>query len=1026
MPRPPKVRPEETKLNELEATSICGNDITASCFYVVGQLCKDSGVYAPLCTVFAATVLFCYRKVYTEVVCALPLNGGLYNVMLNSGFSKRSAAATACLTILSYTATSVVSAVSAMHYSGVADEDWQLAGSLLILVTFALLLLSGMKESARVASVLFVFHLVTMTLLLTACVVTTVQRWEMFFSRDIGHMIAKTAIKTDRKSLFPIWSSTTTQTGSRSDDGNYTGAGTASTSRQLLGTSPPLLLDNRGRSPPVTSSSGALALQLQQQSLFASNAVAFADSDPHLSRVGDEDHGKKTHIPHTHKIFHKNLVWSGQRPPFESVFYGFSTAMLGVSGFESSANFVENQEPGVFPKTLRNMWASVSVLNVACSFFVLCLVPLDELAEGRSDDALAFLAEEVTTDLLGGPWFLQWIRVDAFLVLAASVLTSFVGVTGLLNRMALDRCLPEFFTDTRPFWSEVFASCFCCGWFRSTGASRNSDTDVDDVGPPHAATAMASSREDEAQAAATSGQLGGAGAAGLPPPLESTRTSGRSTSLLIEDHPATEQDGANFYPRQHAIGPAAESTTGNPGTAAAVNTMSKKRRKKTEEAPPWACVVFFLVVCLTLCVALRGDIGLLANMYSMSFLLVMSMFGVGGVVMKYARPSLPRPARYPAHWFVSATLFTLVAFLGALVRNAEVFADFVVFFVFAVSFVMVTYYRVLLLSVFLSFLDRFSSTMIYRAFARLSSWCLGLNQGEATTSPPAGGTGAWMSREEKTSLGRSPHQGPSAKNDVAMKSTPMLAAAVHNQGRGEKPDGGGADSHIVKMNGALVTSPGSSAEGGADATTSNAVHSRRSSHSSTSQTARPRWSAFVLDELRRIRQQGVVFFSKNADIAQLNQVLQYIFQNEDTKRVQIVHCTESGQLPPHLAEYVALLNCIYPDAKIDLCIVNYPFTPAVIPYLEKKLAIPANCMFITCPTANFKHRLATLGGVRVILNDHADDYDLGNAQQFFPAFGGSGSVFSSCSSPAQPSGGSASKTGGPKYQVVQDDEERGP
>src|SRR6185437_2697668 len=39
-----------------------------------------------------------------------------------------------------------------------------------------------------------------------------------------------------------------------------------------------------------------------------------------------------------------------------ALFLGFSTAMLGISGFESSANFVEEQKPGVFPKTLRNMW----------------------------------------------------------------------------------------------------------------------------------------------------------------------------------------------------------------------------------------------------------------------------------------------------------------------------------------------------------------------------------------------------------------------------------------------------------------------------------------------------------------------------------------------------------------------------------------------------------------------------------------------------------------------------------------------
>lgn len=30
--------------------------------------------------------------------------------------------------------------------------------------------------------------------------------------------------------------------------------------------------------------------------------------------------------------------------------------MLGVSGFETSSQFVESQKPGVFVKTLRNMY----------------------------------------------------------------------------------------------------------------------------------------------------------------------------------------------------------------------------------------------------------------------------------------------------------------------------------------------------------------------------------------------------------------------------------------------------------------------------------------------------------------------------------------------------------------------------------------------------------------------------------------------------------------------------------------------
>jgi hypothetical protein len=45
------------------------------------------------------------------------------------------------------------------------------------------------------------------------------------------------------------------------------------------------------------------------------------------------------------------------------IYYGFSLALLGVSGFETSSNYIEEQGPGVFPKTLRNMWYVVSLFN---------------------------------------------------------------------------------------------------------------------------------------------------------------------------------------------------------------------------------------------------------------------------------------------------------------------------------------------------------------------------------------------------------------------------------------------------------------------------------------------------------------------------------------------------------------------------------------------------------------------------------------------------------------------------------------
>ena len=62
-----------------------------------------------------------------------------------------------------------------------------------------------------------------------------------------------------------------------------------------------------------------------------------------------------------------------------AVCLGFSAALLGISGFESSANFVEEQDMGVFRKTLRNMLIAEAIFNSLISVLSLNLLPLDKI-----------------------------------------------------------------------------------------------------------------------------------------------------------------------------------------------------------------------------------------------------------------------------------------------------------------------------------------------------------------------------------------------------------------------------------------------------------------------------------------------------------------------------------------------------------------------------------------------------------------------------------------------------------------------
>ncbi|GMH70310.1 hypothetical protein TrRE_jg7591, partial [Triparma retinervis] len=143
-----------------------------------------------------------------------------------------------------------------------------------------------------------------------------------------------------------------------------------------------------------------------------------------------------------------------------AVFYGFSSAMLGVSGFETSSQFVEEQQPGVFEKTLKNMWTGVMVFNPLLSLISFSALPLETIVENK-DTVLAGTAEVI------GHWVKRklhfpehwqvggalsfWISVDAFIVLAGAVLTSFVGINGLIRRMAMDRCLPQVLLLKNPY-----------------------------------------------------------------------------------------------------------------------------------------------------------------------------------------------------------------------------------------------------------------------------------------------------------------------------------------------------------------------------------------------------------------------------------------------------------------------------------------------------------------------------------------------------------------------------------------------
>jgi hypothetical protein len=86
------------------------------------------------------------------------------------------------------------------------------------------------------------------------------------------------------------------------------------------------------------------------------------------------------------------------------------------------------------------MLIGVAIFNPLIALIVLNSLPFEIIAKAKD-----FLLADAGL-ALGGQLFRYLIVSDAFLVLSGAVLTSYVGISGLISRMAADGCLPNFLT----------------------------------------------------------------------------------------------------------------------------------------------------------------------------------------------------------------------------------------------------------------------------------------------------------------------------------------------------------------------------------------------------------------------------------------------------------------------------------------------------------------------------------------------------------------------------------------------------
>ena len=212
----------------------------------------------------------------------------------------------------------------------------------------------------------------------------------------------------------------------------------------------------------------------------------------------------------------------------------------------------------------------MSIFNPLIAFLALALIPMN-VVDSNQDALLSFLG-----NISGGNWLSFLVGLDAALVLSGAVLTSFVGVGGLMERMALDRILP---------------------------------------------------------------------------------------SVLL---------------------------------------------KKNKRNSSYLIFIVFFILCSSVLFVTEGDLAKLAGVYTIAFLSVMVLFGIGNILLKINRKNLPRPER--ASWIalILAIAAVLAAIIGNIVLNPQYVAIFLEYLIPTVAVVFFMLYRIAILKFFLYFINYIS------------------------------------------------------------------------------------------------------------------------------------------------------------------------------------------------------------------------------------------------------------------------------------------------------------------------------
>ncbi len=307
------------------ASGVVGADIGTSVFYGTGILYPKVGFLAPFFVLFCCMMMWLFKRTYEEGLALSPYNGGAYSMILRS-LGRQAAVLAGAMTMVSYLATAAVSALSGAYYLTSLSNNFSDGTVALIaffpIIFFGLLNARGIKEPAKLVTVIAGFHFLLLIVIAIWGSIYLVGHWEQIDFNKFAQL----------------------------------------------------------------TPSGELS--------------------------------------------------------FAIVMYGFAAAFLGITGFESAAQIVEELEAPQL-ETIRKLYTTVIILVTltAPAISLLCLVIL---TQNEIEQNLSSLLSSLSLKI-GGRALLYIIVVDATLTLFAAVNTAYVGFIGLSTTMSKQGNLPRFF-----------------------------------------------------------------------------------------------------------------------------------------------------------------------------------------------------------------------------------------------------------------------------------------------------------------------------------------------------------------------------------------------------------------------------------------------------------------------------------------------------------------------------------------------------------------------------------------------------